>query len=93
MSVQEFSIKVTAESGKLRADLPATSIEADDAEGLIGQADLLVEAIRARVRMAIEDAAEEVSLRDVEGRALRREALEQLAARYPAPAEWLDEPD
>jgi hypothetical protein len=88
MSLRELPIKVTTERGKLRAVLPATSIEADDAEGLMNQADLLAEAFLASIKAAIEDAA----LREVEAKAIGQEELERLAARYPAPPEWFDEP-
>jgi hypothetical protein len=93
MPVRELSIKVTTEGGKLRADLPATSIEAEDAEGLMRQADQLTSAIMACVQAALGDAAEEIALRNVEKNALGRDDLERLAALHPAPPEWFDEPE
>jgi hypothetical protein len=93
MPVRGLPITVTTESGKLRADLPATHIEADDAEGLLSQAHLLTSAIMDGVKAALEYAAEEAALRSVEKNALGRAELEELAARYPAPLEWFDEPD
>lgn len=92
MTVRERPVSVTAEGGKLHADLPAARIEADDAEGLMNQVDLVMQDFKASLRARIE-AIEDQALRELDARALRRDELdfEKLAARYPAPPEWFDE--
>ncbi len=77
MSIKEPPITITPEGGKLRLDLPATSIEAEDVEGLLSQVDDMVEAIKSGLR----DAASDLSLRQIENNAPRRATLERLAAR------------
>jgi hypothetical protein len=89
MSINEPPITITTEAGKWRMVLPTTTIEADDVDGLLSQVDSMLEAIKSDLRNAAEDAA----LREIENNAPRRAALERLAARYPPPQQWFDEPE
>jgi len=93
MSAIEPLIRITAEGGKLRADLPATTIEAENAEGILNQVERIVEAVKIALKSSLDDTAEETALRAIEQNAPRRAALERLAARYPPPQEWFDEPE
>ena len=89
MSIEEPPITITTEGGRLRVELPATTLEAEDLDGLMSQIASMVEGIKSGLR----DAAEDQALREIEKTAPRRAALERLAARYPAPQQWFDEPE
>jgi hypothetical protein len=82
---------IRTEKGRLRVDIPAASIEAEDPDSLLAAIANRLEAITAELD-AVREALEEAGLGEIEKASPRRADLEKYAARHPAPPEWHDEP-
>ena len=93
MATSEQTVKVSKTGGRLRVELPAATIEADDVEALIVQISHHGQTTLDQVRRFLDDFIEDVALKELEQRSPGVEVLERLAARHPAPQQWYDEPE
>ena len=96
MAASEQTVKVSNAGGRLRVELPAAIIEAEDAEALIVQVKHHSQTTYDQVlRFLLEFVAlnEDIALRELENRCPGLDVLERFAARHPAPQQWYDEPE
>lgn len=93
MAASNQTIRVSNAGGRLRVDLPAAIIEAEDAESLIVQISHHGQTTIDQVRRFLDDLIEDAALAEVERRSPGPDVLERLAGRHPAPQQWYDEPE
>src|SRR4051794_11663971 len=78
--------------GRLRVDIPATTLEADDIASLVDQLEKRLVAVAASLE-AIRNDIQEAEYRVIEQTALRGDALAKYVEEHPAPPEWFAEPE
>jgi hypothetical protein len=83
---------VKTESGRLRVDIPATRVEAEDPETLLAEIAKRLAGLSAAAELLRHD-FEEAALRRIEQLSPRREALEKLARSHPPSQDWYSEPE
>lgn len=83
---------IRTEGGRLRVDIPASVLEADDPESLLDQVEKRLEEMTVALGSLRVD-LEETALRKLDQSSSRLDALEKYAASHSPPQEWFDEPE